>query len=143
MAAGRLLALCRTETGTGRPACRDGLQADRRRNIQPVIRQAVSCNDRCVRAAPRQRKRFSALDAGAQALKIFPVVGVWSGHISALAVLPPDVPLFAVGGVTPENWRNGLKQAVWARDWVAISIAPGNPLNAPRRLRHLLCVSRQ
>jgi 2-dehydro-3-deoxyphosphogalactonate aldolase len=47
---------------------------------------------------------FSALDAGADALKLFPanVLGP-SGLASYRAVLPADVPVFAVGGVTPEN----------------------------------------
>jgi 2-dehydro-3-deoxyphosphogalactonate aldolase len=52
---------------------------------------------------------FTALDAGAGAenLSIF---GFWPDYIKALkAVLPPEVPVFAVGGVTPENlaqWIN-------------------------------------
>lgn len=110
-------------------------------NIQPeVIRRAVSYGMTVCPGCATAAEAFAALDAGAQALKIFPSSAFGPGYISALkAVLPPDVPLFAVGGVTPENPRNGLKPAVWARDWVAISIAPGNPLNAPRsRLRHLL-----
>ncbi len=53
---------------------------------------------------------FSALDAGAQALKIFPSSAFGPDYIKALkAVLPPEVPVFAVGGVTPENlaqWIN-------------------------------------
>ncbi|EAY8112400.1 2-dehydro-3-deoxy-6-phosphogalactonate aldolase, partial [Salmonella enterica] len=53
---------------------------------------------------------FAALDAGAQALKIFPSSAFGPGYISALkAVLPPDVPLFAVGGVTPENLAQWIK----------------------------------
>ncbi|MGG8168878.1 2-dehydro-3-deoxy-6-phosphogalactonate aldolase [Klebsiella aerogenes] len=52
---------------------------------------------------------FSALDAGAQWLKIFPSSAFGPDYIRALkAVLPPEVPVLAVGGVTPENlhsWR--------------------------------------
>ncbi len=77
----------------------------------------------------------------------------WQTNLPLIAILrgiTPDDALAHVGAVVdagfdaieiPLNspqWE-GLKQAVWARDWVAISIAPGNPLNAPRsRLRHLL-----
>ena len=54
-------------------------------------------------------KAFSALDAGAQWLKIFPSSAFGPDYIRALkAVLPPEVPVLAVGGVTPENlhsWR--------------------------------------
>jgi 2-dehydro-3-deoxyphosphogalactonate aldolase len=47
---------------------------------------------------------FDALDAGAQALKLFPATTYGTGHVKALkAVLPAGVPLFAVGGVTPAN----------------------------------------
>lgn len=47
---------------------------------------------------------FDALDAGAQALKLFPATTYGTGHVKALrAVLPAGVPLFAVGGITPDN----------------------------------------
>ncbi|EBG5481512.1 2-dehydro-3-deoxy-6-phosphogalactonate aldolase, partial [Salmonella enterica subsp. enterica] len=40
----------------------------------------------------------------------FPSSAFGPGYISALkAVLPPDVPLFAVGGVTPENLAQWIK----------------------------------
>jgi 2-dehydro-3-deoxyphosphogalactonate aldolase len=45
---------------------------------------------------------FDALDAGAQALKLFPATTYGTGHVKALkAVLPAGVPLLAVGGVPP------------------------------------------
>ncbi|MDU4274842.1 MAG: 2-dehydro-3-deoxy-6-phosphogalactonate aldolase [Enterobacter asburiae] len=47
---------------------------------------------------------FTALEAGAQSLKIFPSSAFGPDYIKALkAVLPASVPVFAVGGVTPEN----------------------------------------
>lgn len=47
---------------------------------------------------------FSALDAGANALKIFPAGPLGPKYISALkAVLPSHIPLYAVGGITPHN----------------------------------------
>lgn len=79
-------------------------------NIQPeVIRRAVSYG---MTVCPLRHGNGSlfALDAGAQALKIFPSSAFGPGYISALkAVLPPDVPLFAVGGVTPENLAQWIK----------------------------------
>lgn len=53
---------------------------------------------------------FDALDAGAQALKLFPATTYGTGHVKALkAVLPAGVPLFAVGGVTPANLGEYLR----------------------------------
>ena len=53
---------------------------------------------------------FAALDAGAQALKVFPSSAFGPDYIKALkAVLPPEVPVFAVGGVTPENLAQWIK----------------------------------
>jgi 2-dehydro-3-deoxyphosphogalactonate aldolase len=46
---------------------------------------------------------FAALDAGAHALKLFPAEAASPAVAKALkAVLPKDVPLIVVGGVTPE-----------------------------------------
>ncbi|MCL7708302.1 thiamine phosphate synthase, partial [Enterobacter kobei] len=53
---------------------------------------------------------FNAIEAGAQALKIFPSAAFGPDYIKALkAVLPPEIPVFAVGGVTPENLAVWLK----------------------------------
>jgi len=47
---------------------------------------------------------FAALRAGADGLKLFPAEGAPPSVFKALkTVLPPGVPLLAVGGVTPEN----------------------------------------
>lgn len=47
---------------------------------------------------------FAALRAGADGLKLFPAETTTPAHVKALkAVLPPDAPLFAVGGVTPDT----------------------------------------
>ncbi|EDS9674834.1 2-dehydro-3-deoxy-6-phosphogalactonate aldolase [Salmonella enterica subsp. enterica serovar Typhimurium] len=80
-------------------------------NIQPeVIRRAVSYGMTVCPGCATATEAFSALDAGAQALKIFPSSAFGPGYIRALkAVLPPDVPLFAVGGVTPENLAQWIK----------------------------------
>ncbi|OWY40043.1 2-dehydro-3-deoxy-6-phosphogalactonate aldolase [Xenophilus sp. AP218F] len=47
---------------------------------------------------------LAAVAAGARCLKLFPAAHMGAGYIrSMLAVLPRSVPVFAVGGVTPEN----------------------------------------
>ena len=74
-------------------------------NTQPaVIRQAVARGMLVCAGCATATEAFSALDAGAQWLKIFPSSAFGPDYIRALkAVLPPEVPVLAVGGVTPEN----------------------------------------
>jgi 2-dehydro-3-deoxyphosphogalactonate aldolase len=49
---------------------------------------------------------FAALGAGATALKLFPAEGASPEVLKAhLAVLPKDVPVLAVGGITPANMQ--------------------------------------
>ena len=48
---------------------------------------------------------FAALEAGADALKLFPAAQLGPDGLSALgAVIPSDVPVFAVGGVGPAEF---------------------------------------
>ncbi len=80
-------------------------------NIQPeVISRAVSYGMTVCPGGASATEAFNAIDAGAQALKIFPSSAFGPDYIKALkAVLPPEIPVFAVGGVTPENlavWLN-------------------------------------
>ena len=49
---------------------------------------------------------FAALRAGATGLKLFPAEGATPAFLKAqLAVIPKDVPILAVGGITPDNMR--------------------------------------
>jgi 2-dehydro-3-deoxyphosphogalactonate aldolase len=53
---------------------------------------------------------FDALDAGATALKLFPAEGSSPAELKAMrAVLPRDVRVLPVGGITPENLAPWLK----------------------------------
>lgn len=74
-------------------------------NIQAdVIRRAVGYGMTVCPGCATATEAFIALDAGAQALKVFPSSAFGPDYIKALkAVLPPEIPVFAVGGVTPEN----------------------------------------
>ena len=80
-------------------------------NINPeVIRRAVGYGMTVCPGCATATEAFTALDAGSQALKIFPSSAFGPDYIKALkAVLPADVPVFAVGGVTPENLAQWLK----------------------------------
>lgn len=79
-------------------------------NTQPaVISRAVQHGMTVCAGCATASEAFNALDAGAQALKIFPSASFGPDYIKALkAVLPPQVPVFAVGGVTPENLHHYL-----------------------------------
>lgn len=49
---------------------------------------------------------FAAIRAGATGLKLFPAEGATPAVLKAqLAVIPKDVPILAVGGITPGNMR--------------------------------------
>ena len=75
-----------------------------------VIRRAVGYGMTVCPGCATATEAFTALDAGAQALKIFPSSAFGPDYIKALkAVLPASVPVFAVGGVTPDNLAQWMK----------------------------------
>lgn len=74
-----------------------------------VIRRAVEQGMIVAAGCATATEAFTALQAGAQALKIFPSAAFGPAYIKALkAVLPAEVPVFAVGGVTPDNLADYL-----------------------------------
>lgn len=82
-------------------------------NTQPaVIRQAVAHGMQVCAGCATATEAFNALDAGAQWLKIFPSSAFGPDYIRALkAVLPSEVPVLAVGGVTPENLATWMRRS--------------------------------
>jgi len=76
----------------------------------PVIEAAVA---RGMVSSPgfyTPSEAFTALRAGAHTLKFFPAEAATPNVVRAMkAVLPPDVPLLVVGGVTPDNVGAWLK----------------------------------
>jgi len=79
-------------------------------NIKPeLIRRAVEHGMTVCPGCATATEAFDAIDAGAQSLKIFPSSAFGPDYIKALkAVLPPQIPVFAVGGVTPENLKQWI-----------------------------------
>ncbi len=75
---------------------------------------------------------FAALDAGADALKVFPAGLMGTEGLKAIrAVLPPETSIYAVGGVGPENfaiWRAagidgfGLGSSLFKPGWPTVRI---------------------
>ncbi len=74
-------------------------------NTNPdVIRAAVTAGLVSMPGYFTPSEGFAALAAGATALKLFPADGTTPAMLKAQrAVLPRDVPVLAVGGVTPET----------------------------------------
>ncbi|WP_213989485.1 2-dehydro-3-deoxy-6-phosphogalactonate aldolase [Sodalis sp. dw_96] len=99
-----------------------------------VIHRAVSYGMEVCPGCATATEAFTALDAGAQALKIFPSVSFGPDYIKALkAVLPPDVPVFAVGGVSPENLHQYIKAGCIGAGLGSDLYRAGQPLSRTRQ----------
>jgi 2-dehydro-3-deoxyphosphogalactonate aldolase len=69
-----------------------------------VVHEAMRLGLACVPGVATPSEAFAALGAGAHALKLFPAELITPTVLKAMqAVLPADVPLLPVGGITPEN----------------------------------------
>lgn len=70
----------------------------------PVIARARAAGMLTCIGCMSATEAFAALDAGAEMLKIFPASALGPAYIRALkAVLPPEVPVFAVGAISTAN----------------------------------------
>jgi 2-dehydro-3-deoxyphosphogalactonate aldolase len=79
-------------------------------NTRPaLIRHAVQRGMLVAAGFATASEAFDALDAGAQALKLFPAATYGPGHVKALRAVLPPVPLLAVGGITPANLGEYLR----------------------------------
>ncbi|WP_035051745.1 2-dehydro-3-deoxy-6-phosphogalactonate aldolase [Andreprevotia chitinilytica] len=79
-------------------------------NTDPdVIHRAVELGQTTCIGCMTASEAFAAIKAGAQAIKIFPGGVLGPAYIRALkAVLPSELPVFAVGGITPANLHEYL-----------------------------------
>jgi 2-dehydro-3-deoxyphosphogalactonate aldolase len=69
-----------------------------------VIRVAKARGMACIPGAATPTEAFAAVQAGADALKLFPAELVTPAALKAMrAVLPPELCLLPVGGITPES----------------------------------------
>lgn len=84
-------------------------------NTQPsVIRRAVELGLDPAPGFATASEAFTAIDAGARHLKLFPAVTYGPAHVKQLrAVLPPEAVVWAVGGAGPDNmadwWAAGAR----------------------------------
>lgn len=74
-------------------------------NCNPVvIRHAVQAGMLCMPGIATPTEAFTALEAGAQVLKVFPAEMVRPEGLKALlSVLPADTPMWPVGGIDPSS----------------------------------------
>ncbi len=76
-----------------------------------VVQAAVALGMVCLPGIATPSEAFAALRAGAHGLKLFPAEMIAPPAVKAMrAVLPKDVPLLPVGGITPAN-MSGYRQA--------------------------------
>ncbi|MBV8034118.1 2-dehydro-3-deoxy-6-phosphogalactonate aldolase [Roseateles sp.] len=69
-----------------------------------VIRVTKACGLACVPGVATPTEAVAALQAGADALKLFPAELVTPAVVKAMrAVLPRELPLLPVGGITPDT----------------------------------------
>jgi len=74
-----------------------------------VVHEAMRLGLACVPGVATPSEAFAALNAGAHALKLFPAELITPTVLKAMrAVLPADVPLLPVGGITPDNMGSYL-----------------------------------
>jgi 2-dehydro-3-deoxyphosphogalactonate aldolase len=77
--------------------------------FEPVIRAAATAGLVSLPGFFTPSEAFTALRAGATGLKLFPAEGASPAVVKAQrAVLPKDVPLLVVGGISPDNMRPWL-----------------------------------
>ena len=80
----------------------------------PVIARAIALGLDPAPGFATATEAFAAIASGARHLKLFPAATYGPGHLRQLkAVLPPDVVVWAVGGVGPANiaewWAAGAR----------------------------------
>lgn len=75
-----------------------------------VIKSTLENNMEIYPGCATATEAFTAIDAGARNLKIFPTAPLGVNYIKSLmSVLPKEVSIYAVGGITPQNLHEYLR----------------------------------
>ena len=78
-----------------------------------VIGRALSLGLKVMPGFATATEAFTAIEAGATSLKLFPAATYGTRHLQALrAVLPPEVRVYAVGGVGSHNLMEWVRAGV-------------------------------
>lgn len=93
-----------------------------------VIEEAKAENLTCVPGVATPTEGFSALAAGADALKLFPAEGIPPKIVKAWrAVFPASTPLLAVGGISAQNLQDYLNAGTAGFGIGSALYSPGKP----------------
>lgn len=98
----------------------------------PVIRHAVDRGLQVAAGVATASEAFDALEAGAQMLKLFPASVYGPAMVRALRSVLPPVPLFAVGGVTPDTLSGYLSAGCQGAGIGGELYLPGQPVERTR-----------
>lgn len=100
-------------------------------NTDPaIIRRAKAAGATCLPGAMTPTEAFAAINAGADGVKLFPAGPLGTRYITQLrAVLPADVPLFAVGGVGADNMLDYLQAGAHGIGFGSELYKPGKSAN--------------
>jgi len=99
----------------------------------PLIRDAVGRGVQVAAGFATASEAFAALDAGAQMLKLFPASVYGPAMVRALRSVLPPVPLFAVGGVTPDILSDYLSVGCVGAGIGGELYQPGQPVERTRQ----------
>jgi 2-dehydro-3-deoxyphosphogalactonate aldolase len=95
-----------------------------------VIRAAKAAGLLCVPGVATPTEAFAALAAGADGLKLFPAEQAAPAVLKAWrAVLPRDVPVLPVGGITPDNMAPWVAAGARGFGIGSALYAPGSSLD--------------
>lgn len=96
-----------------------------------VIEHSVAAGMVCLPGVLTPTEMFSALDAGATGLKIFPAELMPPSGIKAVrAVLPKDCPVYVVGGIDAGNMRQFLAAGATGFGMGSAIFRPGKAIEA-------------
>ena len=102
-------------------------------NTNPaVIRHAVERRLLVAAGCATASEAFAALEAGAQLLKLFPASIHGPAMVRALRSVLPPIPLFAVGGVTPDTLPGYLSAGCAGAGIGGELYKPGQSVDATR-----------
>jgi 2-dehydro-3-deoxyphosphogalactonate aldolase len=108
----------------------------------PVIAHAARLGMLCAPGVATPTEAFAALEAGADALKLFPAEAIGCAGLKAVAtVLPAGTPLWPVGGLTPEQLPAWIAAGATGAGIGSQLYSPGVSLSTLRERAEAFCAA--
>ena len=105
-----------------------------------VIRAAKASGAICIPGVATPTEAFAALDAGADALKLFPAELITPAALKAMrAVLPSSTALYPVGGITPDGMAVYRAAGAAGFGLGSALYVPGRALDDVAQRAHAFC----